>query len=373
MNDMREVMRMPPPSGTFWRSEPRTLLKHQVYRWYLDCWMGKICQTFPRSAVVDCFAGPGSYEDGPEGSPVVIAKTFLDHSHLENFNRFKLITLEERLDRRDALAKRLSRLVEIPKIAISEPRSGSIADHFGTLYYEAHGRDPATPVLWVLDPFDYTSVPFSLVKRCLAGTRNEVLITWFADELYRFSADAPKERAIDSHFGIPDWRRARAVIGESARKEELLRIYQLGLQSIPGVQTGAFSIASKNESARYSLVLATHSDSGLKCFNQMKWRMDRYHGHHVSEKHGINQQPGLFDDSPELSSLNGWLKAQAGKALSFTDLAKHAGRLGYKETHLRSELSNLAGEGLAVREAPLDYRKTPWPADAVIRFYAPPE
>jgi hypothetical protein len=55
----REVFHMPQPTGTLWRSEPRTLLKHQVYRWYLHCWMGKICQTFPTSAIVDGFAGPG--------------------------------------------------------------------------------------------------------------------------------------------------------------------------------------------------------------------------------------------------------------------------------------------------------------------------
>lgn len=66
---------MPPPTGTLWRSEPRTLLKHQVYRWYLHWWMAKICRRFPASTIVDCFAGPGFYEDGPDGSPIVTAKT----------------------------------------------------------------------------------------------------------------------------------------------------------------------------------------------------------------------------------------------------------------------------------------------------------
>ena len=63
------------PAETLWRSQPRTLLKHQVYRRYLHCWMGKVCQTFPNAAIVDGFAGPGTYADGPDGSPLVIAKT----------------------------------------------------------------------------------------------------------------------------------------------------------------------------------------------------------------------------------------------------------------------------------------------------------
>jgi hypothetical protein len=148
-------------------------------------------------------------------------------------------------------------------------------------------------------------------------------------------------------------------------------MYRVGLESIPDVHTGAFSIASKNETARYALVLATHSDSGLECFNQMRWRMDQHRGHHVSDRRGLGQ-PSLFDDEPELSQLRKWLETQAGKALTFQELARQAGRLGYKETHLRAELSRLAADGQAVREAPLDYTRSPWPADSVIRFYAPP-
>jgi three-Cys-motif partner protein len=361
---------VPKPSGTVWRSEPRTLLKHQVYRWYLDCWMGKICQRFPVSAIVDCFAGPGFYEDGPDGSPVVIANTFLGHSRLAGFNMMRLICLEKRPDRCDALAERLAALPKLPKLDVCEPRLGSLSDCFASISAVAHGGDSRAPVLWILDPFDYSSVPFSLVKTCLVGPRDEVLITWFADEIYRFSGDPAKEDAFDAHFGTGDWRVARRTAEESARKEELLSVYQGSLQSLPGVHTQAFSISSKNESARYSLVLATHSDKGLECFNQTKWRMDKHRGHHVSEKRGL-VQPSLFDDTPDLSALRKWLVSRAGDALGFAELARQAGRLGFKESHLREELTELAADGLAVREAPLDYTASPWPADSVIRFYSP--
>ena len=38
--------RMGQPTDTLWSSQPRTLLKHQVYRQYLHYWTGKICQRF---------------------------------------------------------------------------------------------------------------------------------------------------------------------------------------------------------------------------------------------------------------------------------------------------------------------------------------
>jgi three-Cys-motif partner protein len=362
---------MAPPADMLWNSEPRTLLKHQVYRQYLHCWMAKICHSFPRSAIVDAFAGPGGYRDGPDGSPVVIAKTFLEHSRLQRFNQLRLLCQEKRLDRRDELASRLASLPKVHRLDIQVSQAGELRDRFKALRSAAHEDDEKTPVLWILDPFDYSSAPFSLVRACLASPRDEVLITWFADEIYRFCGDPSKEQAIDRHFGTQDWHQARHVAGEAHRKEALLETYQQSLQSLPQVHTGAFSIAGKNETARYSLVFATHSDAGMKCFNSTKWRMDPSRGHHVSEKRNIGQAD-LFGDTPFTSKLRSWLETQAGTSASFEDLARHAGRLGFQEKHLRAEMSNLAEDGLAVREHPLEHTRTPWPTECRVRFYAAP-
>jgi hypothetical protein len=167
------------------------------------------------------------------------------------------------------------------------------------------------------------------------------------------------------------WEAATAgrVPADAVCKAELLKIYLESLRSLPGVHAGAFEIASKTETARYALILATHSDAGLECFNQMKWRIDPHLGRQASEKH--IGQPSLFDDEPVLSPLRSWLESLAGTAARFEELALQAGRLGFKETHLRAMLSSLAEDGLAVREVPLDYTRTPWPAGSRIRFYPP--
>lgn len=357
------------PANTLWKSQPRTLLKHRVYRRYLHCWMGKICQKFPHSAIVDAFAGPGAYLDGPDGSPVVIAKTFLEHSRLPAFNLLRLVCLEERHDRRQSLEARLSGITKLPKLDIAVLPPGRALESFGALRTAARRGDRATPTLWILDPFDISSVPFSLARSCLAGARDELLITWFADEIYRFCQDRSKEGALDRHFGTDIWQKARQVKGESDRKESLLRAYRDSLESLGGVYTGAFSIASKNETARYSIIFATHSDKGLECFNQARWKMDPYRGHHASEQRNADQM-GLFDATPVISPLRAWLNSCTGQTLSFEDLARHAGRLGFKESHLRSVLSDMEADGLAVRETPLDAH-TPWPGNSRIHLYPP--
>lgn len=358
------------PDDTLWPSQPRTLLKHQVYRRYLDCWMGKVCQAFSNSAIVDAFAGPGIYRDGPDGSPVVIAKTFLQHSRRERFGLLRLVCLEKRPDRHAVLSERLERLPRLPRLSIVPPYRGDLWEHFAELRGVAHGSDSGTPVLWILDPFDISSVPFTLVKACLAGPRDEVLVTWFADEIYRFCGDLAKERALDRHFGTAQWREARQVRPEGVCKQELLKIYQENIRTLPGVHTAAFEIASKNEAARYALVFATHSDAGMACFNRVRWGIDPYRGRNVSEKRGL-AQGSLLDEMPVLDSLRHWLASLAGQAASFDDLARQAARRGFEPKHLRSALSSLADDGLAVREEPLDAR-TPWPAGCTVRFYPPP-
>ncbi len=356
------------PADLLWKSEPRTLLKHQIYRKYLYCWMGKICQRFTAASIVDAFAGPGVYVDGPDGSSVVTAKAFLEHARLERFNYLSLFCVEKRPDRREHLVSVMAEQRRSPKLKIEIMPAGGIEEHFVDLDRRVHGAGPRTPTLWILDPFDISSVPFDLVKACLARPYDEVLITWFSDELYRFCEHEPKHAAIDRHFGHSEWRKALEVTGEAPRKEALLGAYRLGLESLDHIKTEAISISSKNAHARYSIVFATHSDKGLQCFNQAKWSIDPHRGKSVNEK--AVSQDSLFDFEPDLGPLRQKLAALAGHAHTFESLAAATIRNGFKETHLRTVLSEMAADGTAIREHPLD-AKSPWPPGSLIRFYAP--
>jgi hypothetical protein len=131
------------------------------------------------------------------------------------------------------------------------------------------------------------------------------------------------------------------------------------------VKTSAFSISSKNATARYSIIFATHSDKGLECWNPVKWGLDPAAGIAVSEKRG--RQEALFDDRSGLAEA---LRRRVGTAASFEDLRVEAIRLGFMESQLRTTLDELRDDGLAVRERPLDTdARSPWPSDSLIRFY----
>jgi three-Cys-motif partner protein len=363
---------MAPPEEMLWDSQPRTLIKHQVYRHYLQCWMGKICRTFPVSAVVDAFAGPGQYKDGPDGSPVVVAKTFLDHSARADFNELRLVCLEKRQDRRDHLASRMAQLPHTPKLKIRVLESAGAQESFAALNEAARfGAKAEVPVLWILDPFNLAGVPFDLVQDCLLQPKDEVLITWFADEIYRFCEDPAKTDALDRHFGGGHWRTSLDTIGEGRRKRALLDAYQRRLEELPDVRTATFSISVKNETARYSLVYATHSDYGLACFNPVRWKLDPAQGAAASERRSLGQGD-LLADTPIVSKLQAYLDDRTGQAVTFSELSREASRLGFLPKHLRQALDQMAAEGLAVRQEPLK-ATTRWPEHSLIRFYPTPQ
>jgi hypothetical protein len=79
---------------------------------------------------------------------VVIANTYIEHSRRDRFNLLRLICVERRPDRCNALAERLAGLPSLPKLDVAAPRPGSLQDCFAAMDAAAHGGDLGAPVLW---------------------------------------------------------------------------------------------------------------------------------------------------------------------------------------------------------------------------------
>ena len=70
---------MATPRTLLWPLEPHSKAKHLVLRNYLDAWLPILGSRSGRILFVDGFAGPGQYESGEEGSPVVALRAFAEH------------------------------------------------------------------------------------------------------------------------------------------------------------------------------------------------------------------------------------------------------------------------------------------------------
>jgi len=359
---------------TCYPSDPYTAVKHAVYRRYTQCWMGKILRSFPDgAAIVDGFCGAGTYTDGLDGSPLVFAKTFIEHSARKTFNMLDVVCLDERADRLAHLASVTSRLPPLPRLRVSTQSPGSFADRIAELAAIAHRGDTGRPVLWVLDPYGWADASVDLTLACLAaGPRDEVIVSVFTQEMYRWGHDATKHATLTHVTGGDQWRRAfePPVPSEASAKEMLADAYRDSLRSA-GFHVGKFAVAARGRMPRYHLIYATQREQALQeCWLPTVWYLDSYAGG-AAGPIDLSGQGDLFGDQPgmgQFDSLRARLETYAGEERSFRQLLSDAAVLGFKETHLRQTLTRMRDGGLAVRVDAVGTR-SPWPSASVVRFY----
>ena len=71
---------MTAPKNSIWKAEPHTLAKHAVLRNYLEAWFPILGRWNGRVIYYDGFAGPGRYEGGEQGSPIVAIEVAMGHA-----------------------------------------------------------------------------------------------------------------------------------------------------------------------------------------------------------------------------------------------------------------------------------------------------
>ena len=63
---------MAAPRKTIWQLEHHTRAKHEILKRYLQAWMVILSQgKFSEILYIDGFAGPGEYDRGEVGSPII--------------------------------------------------------------------------------------------------------------------------------------------------------------------------------------------------------------------------------------------------------------------------------------------------------------
>ena len=72
-----------PPRTTKWPLKPHTLGKHMVLENYMQAWLPIMTRWNGRVLFIDAFAGPGEYERGERGSPVIALDALINHNALE--------------------------------------------------------------------------------------------------------------------------------------------------------------------------------------------------------------------------------------------------------------------------------------------------
>ncbi|HZR39418.1 MAG TPA: three-Cys-motif partner protein TcmP [Ktedonobacteraceae bacterium] len=280
---------MTAPQSTIWSMDRHTQAKHEMLRRYLGAWVPILINYCGRARIIDGFAGPGEYENGEIGSPLIALQTLLTHSDKEvqdalHRGSVELICIEQDPKR----SQHLQKLLEQQKQELScpprlQPRiiTGTFVDEIGkllTIMERQHARGNPHPTFVFIDPFGYSHTPLGVIASILRLPMCEVLITCMSEEINRFlSVDyRTKEQHYDTLFGTRDWR--QITHDEPDATERMRRqhdLYRHQLLTAGGAKyVRSFRMRNQHNATDYFLFFGTNNRKGLTEMKRAMWGVD---------------------------------------------------------------------------------------------------
>src|SRR5437867_2606112 len=176
------------PKDTVWPLESHTIGKHRVLRSYLNAWLPIMGFSNDRIIFIDCFAGPGVYEGGEEGSPVIALRSLSEHSAKDRF-RAEVIYLFIDNDKRrvakltEVIAPLVDALPEACKVYVEH---GDCVEVLGKLLDDLDEKEQRlAPAFVMLDPFGVAYTPMSMVGRLLGKPKVEIYLSFMYEAINR--------------------------------------------------------------------------------------------------------------------------------------------------------------------------------------------
>lgn len=282
--------------------EPHTAAKHAILRRYLQAWTPILTQGgFPKVAYIDGFAGPGQYEGGEDGSPIIALKSALERVDRIN-GEVEFLFVEEREDRADFLADRIRALNPPTNFKIKVVGQSTFEEaytDFRAVYFSRGVRLP--PTFAFIDPFGWKGVPFSVIRDILHQPSCEVLVTFMYEEINRFIGHPDQEKNFDSFFGCREWRDGVSLDQPSARLRFLHDLYLRELKSC-AKYARSFQMRNTSGTVDYYLFYATNNLLGLKKMKEAMWKVDPSGEFMFSDATDPNQMI-LFGSAPRFDLL----------------------------------------------------------------------
>lgn len=343
-----------PPRTVTWPLEPHTAAKHEILRRYLSAWYPKLANSgFNRRLIfLDGFCGPGVYEGGEKGSPIIALETLLDHSAFVNWAKTTFVFAFFDDDRR-----RVERLEDVlaafwkdrggqPDNVRIFPQHTAFADGAGTMLASVGDRQLA-PTFAFIDPFGVKGVPMALIGKLLASDRCEVFFNFIYDTgVCRWLDELPQH--MTDLFGTESWQEASRLSGEE-RKRFLKGLYEAQLKESGRFKfTQSFEMVDKRGRTAYYLVYGTRSIDGVKAMKYAMWKVDPGGGVQFSDR--MAGQDILFTEDNLISGplQQAILERFRGKSVSVEEVEYFVlAETPYRETHYKKQvLKRLQAAGL---------------------------
>ncbi len=167
-----------PPKETTWPLGAHTHGKHRVLEEYMKAWLPIMTQRNVQVLFIDAFAGPGVYEGGEPGSPVIALNALIDHKAREQMKcQIEYVFIEENAKRSAHLESVLSPLKhKLPANCnwhvIEDTFDETLTDVLNKI--EEQNRRLA-PCFVMIDPFGVSETPMETIGRILRNKNRKFI------------------------------------------------------------------------------------------------------------------------------------------------------------------------------------------------------
>lgn len=273
-----------PPRPTVWPLTPHTAAKHDLLRRYLGAWFPILANRgFNRRLLfIDGFAGPGVYDTGEPGSPIVALTTLVDHQAFASWSatEFVFFFIEEDRRRHESLVAELdafwSKRGGMPPNVHVQGLHGAFEDVAdGVLTgLEKRGQTLA-PTLAFVDPFGYSGASMDTICRLTRFPKCEIFFNFMFSWITRGAThpdDGVRERLVEL-FGSATFEQAEGMTPE-ARKAFLHDLYDQQLRDSARFEHVLDFEMVDVRGKSYSLFFGTRHMKGLESMKRAMWGVD---------------------------------------------------------------------------------------------------
>ncbi|WP_062231940.1 three-Cys-motif partner protein TcmP [Fictibacillus sp. FJAT-27399] len=372
-----------------WPLQPHTAAKHQLLRKYLQVWMRVMTLGINHNKpaiFIDGFSGPGEYEGGEDGSPVIILKEAVEY--MKQFPSHKpqlrFIFIEQNAERFNNLKGKVCELFNDNYHTINSPYSPSQYNNIIIYFYNHsfidtinhlldHMDGRMAPTFAFIDPFGFKDTPYEIIERFNKNSGSEIFVNFMYEDINRFLKLPSLQEHYHKLFGTDRWLDMLKNMNDytpEKRRYFLHSLYQEQLKKAGYKYVISFELKNEKNATEYFLYYGTSHIRGLEKMKDAMWSVDRSGAYTFSDYEANKSQLKFIEfDEPDLNVLADELfNEYSGKEVLTNELKDFVitDTIFRKSVHSTAALKLLEDKGLITvknRSRPYSY-----PPNSIIVF-----
>ena len=341
----------------------------------MDAWLAIILTRYDRAMFVDAFAGPGEYEKGETGSPLIALNALEQHASKSKMTgQIDFVFVEERADRLAHLEKKIADqrmrgvISSICNVRTFNKEFGEVLPNL--VQSIATHRMPA---FVMIDPFGVSGAGMENVKSLMKYPSIEVYVSFMYKFINRFKTEPSYGPHLDDLFGCSDWSKGIEMPEGKARKDFFYGLYESQLKAAGAKHVLRFELYEAGQ-LEYALFFATKNDRGCDRMKQAMWKVAPLGQYSFrGDRLGQSSFESKVVDFSELDkTLVGEFGMNEPVKIETIEQYMSSDKTLFHSGHLKGRLADMERDSKVIVDESPRKKRFGFPSGTVLRFVEPP-